>query len=70
VAKERVGAVIEVWAYADDESGKEWGYVIAPWNPDKGGVPFSSVEKCLEAVANELPRAFREAAALRKKRAA
>ena len=46
-------AVIEVWVHADDESGKEWGHVIAPWNPDKGGVPFTSVEKCLESTASK-----------------
>ena len=68
MARQKVGVTIEVWAYGDDETGQEWGYVMTPWQKDSGGIPYATPEEGIEVVDRVLRQAYREAAALRKRR--
>jgi hypothetical protein len=69
VAREKVGVTLEVWAYTKEVNGKEqqFGFVMAPWVKDPGGIPYGNIEEGLEVVERELRKAHREAAELRKR---
>lgn len=69
MAREKTGVKLEIWAYTDTKDGKktEFGYVMAPWVKDTGGVPYGDALEGMQVIARELRKAHREAAALRAK---